>query len=88
MKSRLAIPTRNGTFDVLCFELCGVGHHAMRSKVVVEDVKAYQAWLKKQPTFAQSLRAAEQDGKDPVKLGSTTKADSAEDTTVSRVSSQ
>ena len=81
-------PTRNGTYDVLCFELCGVGHHAMRSKVVVEDVKAYQAWLNKQTTFAQSLRAAERDGKDPVKLGSKTDADGAEGKTVSRLSAQ
>ena len=62
-------PTRNGTFDVLCFELCGVGHHAMRSKVVVEDQKAYDAWLKKLPTFAQSQRAAEREGKSSVKVG-------------------
>ncbi|MCZ6741011.1 MAG: cytochrome c oxidase subunit II, partial [Alphaproteobacteria bacterium] len=52
-------PTRTGTFDVLCFELCGVGHYAMRSKVVVEKEDKFQAWLKKQQTFAQSLREAE-----------------------------
>jgi cytochrome c oxidase subunit 2 len=48
-------PTRTGTFDVLCFELCGLGHHAMRSKVVVEEESAFQAWLQQQPTFAQTL---------------------------------
>jgi len=48
-------PTRTGTFDVLCFELCGVGHYTMRAKVVVEEESAYQAWLKEQPTFAQLL---------------------------------
>jgi cytochrome c oxidase subunit 2 len=52
-------PTRTGTFDVLCFELCGLGHHAMRGKVVVEDESAFEAWLRKQPTFAQSMAAAE-----------------------------
>jgi len=46
-------PTRTGTFDVLCFELCGLGHYAMRGKVVVEEESAYQAWLGEQPTFAQ-----------------------------------
>ena len=51
-------PTRTGTFDVLCFELCGVGHYAMRGKVVVEEESAYQAWLEEQPTFAQSLARA------------------------------
>lgn len=52
-------PTRTGTFDVLCFELCGVGHYNMRAKVVVDEQGAYQAWLGKQPTFAQSLARAE-----------------------------
>ena len=51
-------PTRTGTFDVLCFELCGVGHHAMRGKVVVEKESAFQAWLQEQETFAQSLAEA------------------------------
>jgi cytochrome c oxidase subunit 2 len=45
-------PTRTGTFDVLCFELCGVGHYAMRSSVVVEEAAAHQEWLDGQPTFA------------------------------------
>ncbi len=45
-------PTRPGTFDVLCAELCGVGHHVMRSTVVVEDKAAYEKWLQGQETFA------------------------------------
>lgn len=49
-------PTRTGTFDVLCFELCGTGHYAMRSNVVVEDESAYNAWLAQQPTFAQLMK--------------------------------
>ncbi len=52
------IPTRTGTFDILCFELCGIGHHTMRSAVVVEAESAFQAWLQEQPTFAQSLAQA------------------------------
>ena len=51
-------PIRTGTFDVLCFELCGVGHYAMRARVVVDEEGAYQAWLAEQPTFAQSLARA------------------------------
>ena len=52
-------PTRTGTFDVLCFELCGVGHHNMRGIVVVEKDSDFQAWLAEQPTFAQSMAAIE-----------------------------
>ena len=46
-------PIRTGTFDVLCAELCGVGHHAMRGNVVIEEEAAYQKWLQRQETFAQ-----------------------------------
>lgn len=47
-------PTRTGSFDLLCEELCGVAHFAMRGKLVVEDEGAFQAWLGNQPTFAQA----------------------------------
>jgi len=47
------VPTRTGTFEALCFELCGLGHANMRGKVVVETESDYQAWLQKQKTFAQ-----------------------------------
>lgn len=46
-------PTRTGTFDILCAELCGSGHYAMRGKVVVEEPAAFNAWLAEQETFAQ-----------------------------------
>jgi cytochrome c oxidase subunit 2 len=46
-------PTRTGTFDVLCAELCGVGHAVMRSRVVVQTEAEYQAWLVGQRSFAQ-----------------------------------
>jgi cytochrome c oxidase subunit II len=45
-------PTRTGTYEVLCEELCGVGHFAMRGRVVVDEPAAYQAWLANQTTFA------------------------------------
>jgi cytochrome c oxidase subunit 2 len=48
-------PTRTGTFDVLCAELCGSGHAYMRGRVVVEEEAEYQAWLGQQQTFAQSM---------------------------------
>ena len=54
-------PTKIGEFDAPCFELCGVGHHAMRGTVVVDSEKDFQAWLNEQPTFAQSLAEADGD---------------------------
>ncbi len=47
-------PTRTGKFDILCQELCGVGHFTMRGKFVVEEEDAFQTWLSGYPTFAQS----------------------------------
>lgn len=47
-------PTRTGAFDLLCEELCGVGHFAMRGRLVVEEPAAHDAWVQRQPTFAQS----------------------------------
>jgi cytochrome c oxidase subunit 2 len=46
-------PTRTGNFDLLCEELCGIGHFVMRGRMVVEEENAFQTWLSKQPTFAQ-----------------------------------
>jgi cytochrome c oxidase subunit 2 len=46
-------PTRTGTFEILCAELCGVGHSAMRGTVVVVEPDAHQPWLNEYPTFAQ-----------------------------------
>ncbi len=46
-------PTRTGTYEILCFELCGLGHPEMRGIVVVDEQSDYQAWLDSQATFAQ-----------------------------------
>jgi len=47
-------PTKTGTFDVLCEELCGIAHFAMRGRVVVEEDGVFQTWLAAQPTFSES----------------------------------
>jgi cytochrome c oxidase subunit 2 len=46
-------PTRTGEFEILCEELCGVGHFVMRGRVVVDDGDDYRAWVAAQPTYAQ-----------------------------------
>jgi len=48
-------PTRAGTYESICAELCGTGHYSMRAVVVVDEEVAYQAWLQEQSTFKQSL---------------------------------
>ncbi|MEM9635690.1 MAG: cytochrome c oxidase subunit II [Pseudomonadota bacterium] len=46
-------PTRTGEFEILCAELCGVGHAFMRGLVLVDTTEDYQAWLEEQLTFAE-----------------------------------
>jgi cytochrome c oxidase subunit II len=46
-------PTKTGEYEILCEEMCGMGHFAMRGRVVVDDAGTYQAWLANQRTFAQ-----------------------------------
>lgn len=47
-------PTRTGEFEVLCAELCGLGHAYMRGFVVIEDEAEYQTWLEEQQTFVEA----------------------------------
>jgi cytochrome c oxidase subunit 2 len=46
-------PTVTGSFDILCEELCGIGHHVMRGQIVVAEQADYDAWIAAQPTFAE-----------------------------------
>jgi cytochrome c oxidase subunit 2 len=48
-RTRLVVtPTKNGTYPLLCTELCGLGHSVMRSESVVMDPKAFDKWLEDQ----------------------------------------
>lgn len=48
-------PTETGRFEVLCEELCGIAHHAMRGAVIVDEQGDYEAWLASHPTYAETL---------------------------------
>lgn len=41
-------PRLVGTYDLICAELCGPYHGAMKSQVVVESQEAYDAWMQEQ----------------------------------------
>jgi cytochrome c oxidase subunit II len=45
-------PTKIGKYDVLCMELCGIAHYAMRGYVVVDTPEDYEKWLAEQTTWA------------------------------------
>ena len=47
--NRLKItPTKTGRYDVICAELCGLGHAFMRSEAVVMEPARFDAWVRQQ----------------------------------------
>jgi cytochrome c oxidase subunit II len=41
-------PTEEGNFQLVCTELCGLGHATMRAPVVVESEEEFQQWISEQ----------------------------------------
>ena len=54
-------PTVPGSYEILCEELCGVAHFAMRGRVVVTPREEFDAWLAAMPTFSQTQALAKAD---------------------------
>ena len=45
-------PTKIGTFEVICTELCGLGHAIMRSQARVLSLEDFEAWVAEQRRLA------------------------------------
>jgi cytochrome c oxidase subunit 2 len=41
-------PNEEGSFSLVCTELCGIGHATMRAPVVVESEEEFEAWVDEQ----------------------------------------
>ncbi|PWG64648.1 c-type cytochrome [Spiribacter halobius] len=54
-------PTRTGEFEILCAELCGIAHFAMRGMVEVVEPAEFEAWLAEQPTWGEMMARPEPD---------------------------
>ena len=54
-------PTKPGKYEILCEELCGVGHFAMRGRVVVTARDEFNTWLAAMPTFSETQALAKAD---------------------------
>ena len=54
-------PNKEGTYQLVCTELCGLGHATMRAEVVVESEEDFQQWVSEQEP-AQDDPAAEDTG--------------------------
>jgi len=44
-------PTKTGVFELVCAELCGLGHYKMRGEVHVLEPDEFEAWLVSKPKF-------------------------------------
>lgn len=47
-------PIKTGSFEVVCGQLCGLGHYSMKGSVVVDEPPEYQAWLKERAELSKT----------------------------------
>lgn len=47
-------PSKIGTFDIRCAELCGLLHSYMQNKLIVESRADYDSWLASQPNTGET----------------------------------
>jgi cytochrome c oxidase subunit 2 len=38
-------PIHTGVHDILCAEICGIGHGVMGAHIVIEDPQAHREWI-------------------------------------------
>jgi cytochrome c oxidase subunit II len=50
-------PLKTGTYEVVCGQLCGLGHYSMKGSLVVDTPQDYQAWLKERAELAGTQTA-------------------------------
>jgi cytochrome c oxidase subunit 2 len=50
-------PIKKGSYEVICGQLCGLGHYSMKGMLVVDDPAEYQAWLKERVELSGSQTA-------------------------------
>ena len=50
-------PLKTGTYEVICGQLCGLGHYSMKGTIVVDEPAEYQAWLKEKADLAGTQTA-------------------------------
>jgi cytochrome c oxidase subunit II len=50
-------PIKTGSYEVICGQLCGLGHYSMKGMLVVDNPAEYQAWLKERVELSGSQTA-------------------------------
>ena len=51
-------PTRTGTYDILCAEICGIGHGIMGGRIVIDSPEQHAAWVQQHSLAGGAVAAA------------------------------
>ncbi len=51
-------PIKTGTYEIVCGQLCGLGHYSMKGSIVVDSPADYQAWLKERVELSGNTSSA------------------------------
>jgi cytochrome c oxidase subunit 2 len=51
-------PTKTGSYDLQCTEICGIGHGLMGAKIVIETPEAHAAWVAQNSPVAIAANTA------------------------------
>ena len=54
-------PTKAGTYDIQCAEMCGIGHGIMGARLYVQSEREYDRWYEK--TKEEQLKLAQQNSR-------------------------
>jgi cytochrome c oxidase subunit 2 len=58
-------PVKTGTYEIICGQLCGLGHYSMKGTLVVDTPEEYQAWLKERAELGGTPAAPASENKPP-----------------------
>src|SRR6266850_4131362 len=62
-------PIKTGNYEVICGQLCGLGHYSMKGMLVVDNPPEYQAWLKERAELSGSQMAPAPTERSPANPG-------------------
>jgi len=58
-------PVKTGTDEIICGQLCGLGHYGMKGTLVVDTPQDYEAWLKERAELAGGAQSTKSPSPSP-----------------------
>jgi len=50
--------TKTGTYDILCAEICGIGHGIMGGRIIIDTPEQHASWVQQHSTMADAAAAS------------------------------